>query len=143
MDLPTWFLWMLPFMIVFGTLILLGIVFWIWMLVDAITSPLRTEEKLLWAILIVFTTIIGAFIYFVAVKRNPKYGKTSKKFSIGKEKHLYRSSKNKIIAGVCGGLGEYFGVDPVIIRLLWVLLTLMGGSGIILYIIFWIIVPRR
>ena len=57
-------------------------------------------------------------------------------------KKLYRSRKNQIFAGVCGGIGEYFDIDPVIIRLLWVLLTFAGmGFGILLYIVAWIIIP--
>jgi phage shock protein C len=59
------------------------------------------------------------------------------------EKKLYRSTENKVLAGVCGGIGEYFGIDPVIVRLLVVLFTLMGGSGLIAYIIAAIIIPSR
>ena len=59
-------------------------------------------------------------------------------------KRLYRSGKDKILGGVCGGIGEYLNVDPVIIRLLWVVGTLISmGAGIILYIIAWIIIPRN
>ena len=54
---------------------------------------------------------------------------------------LYKSRKNKVIDGVCGGIGEYFGIDPVIIRLLWVGLFFAYGSGIILYIVGMIIIP--
>ena len=56
-------------------------------------------------------------------------------------KKLYRSRKNKVIAGVCGGLGEYFNIDPVVIRIIAVILFLWGGSGILAYIIAWIIIP--
>ncbi|WP_292389797.1 PspC domain-containing protein [Methanosarcina sp. UBA5] len=57
---------------------------------------------------------------------------------------LYRSKKNRIIAGVCGGIGEYFKVDPTLIRLLWLLISIVGsGSGIIAYIIAWIIIPEE
>lgn len=56
-------------------------------------------------------------------------------------RRLYKSRRNKVIDGVCGGIAEYFDVDPTIVRLLWVLLTLMGGSGFILYIIAMIIMP--
>ena len=56
-------------------------------------------------------------------------------------KRLYRSQKDKIIAGVCGGIGEYFGIDPVIIRIIAVILFFWGGSGIIAYIIGMIIIP--
>lgn len=58
-------------------------------------------------------------------------------------KKLYRSKKNKVIAGVCGGLGEYFNIDPVLIRLLWVLATLIYGAGIFAYILAWIIIPEQ
>ena len=56
---------------------------------------------------------------------------------------LYRSRNERILGGVCGGLGEYFGVDPVVIRLIWVVLTLLTlFMGIIVYIIAWIIIPE-
>ncbi|MCK9408174.1 MAG: PspC domain-containing protein [Bacteriovoracaceae bacterium] len=56
---------------------------------------------------------------------------------------LYRSQTNKIFAGVCGGLAEYFDVDPVVIRILFVLMVLFGGTGIILYIAAIFIVPKK
>lgn len=57
-------------------------------------------------------------------------------------KQLRRSRKNKVIAGVCGGLAEYFNVDPVIIRIIAVLLLLPGGfPGLVPYLILWLIVP--
>jgi phage shock protein C len=58
-------------------------------------------------------------------------------------KRFYRSGRDKIIAGVCGGLGEYFGVDPVIIRLLWIGFCLMYCAGIAAYILAWIFVPKN
>ena len=58
------------------------------------------------------------------------------------EKKLFKSSNDKVLAGVCGGIGEYFAVDAVIIRLLWVIFTLMGGAGLIAYIIAAIIMPE-
>ena len=60
-----------------------------------------------------------------------------------KPKRLYRSCENRILGGVCGGLAEYFDVDPVIVRLLWVLFSLAFGSGVLAYIIAWIIIPRN
>ncbi len=57
-------------------------------------------------------------------------------------KKLYRSNTDKMIAGVCGGLGTYFNVDPTLIRLIFALLVVFGvGSGILLYIILAIIMP--
>mgnify|MGYP001033642837 CR=1 FL=1 len=58
-------------------------------------------------------------------------------------KKLYRSRKDKIIGGVCGGLGKYFDIDPVLIRVLFVFLTFFHGSGLILYLILLIIVPQE
>jgi phage shock protein C len=58
-------------------------------------------------------------------------------------KRLYRSKKNRKIAGVCGGIAEYLDVDPTLIRLIWVLGTLLWGAGIIAYLIAWIIIPEK
>jgi phage shock protein C len=57
-------------------------------------------------------------------------------------KKLYRSNTDKMIAGVCGGLGQYFGVDPTLIRLIFALLVVFGvGSGVLLYIVLAIVIP--
>ncbi len=55
---------------------------------------------------------------------------------------LYKSNQNKMIAGVCGGLGEFFDVDPTLIRLLWVIFSLAAGSGLLVYIASAIIIPE-
>ncbi len=57
-------------------------------------------------------------------------------------KKLYRSVEDKKIAGVCSGLGEYFDIDPTIIRLIWLAMIFAVGSGVLAYIIAWIIVPE-
>lgn len=57
-------------------------------------------------------------------------------------KRLYRSRKDRIIAGVCGGIGEYFEIDPTLIRLVWLLLGLTG-AGIVAYIVAWIVIPEE
>ena len=57
-------------------------------------------------------------------------------------KRLYRDTDEGMVAGVNAGLGHYFNIDPVIIRILWILLVLAGGSGILLYIIAWIAIPE-
>ena len=58
-------------------------------------------------------------------------------------KKLYRSRRSSMIAGICGGLGEYLNVDPTIMRLAAVLLAFADGIGLIAYIIAWIVVPRN
>jgi len=56
---------------------------------------------------------------------------------------LYRSKTNRQVAGVCGGLAEYFNLDVTLIRVLFVLLAVLGGSGLVIYIAMWIIVPKE
>jgi len=56
---------------------------------------------------------------------------------------LYKSTTDKVIDGVCGGIAEYFDIDSVIVRALFVLITLVGGSGILLYIVLAIIMPEQ
>jgi len=59
-------------------------------------------------------------------------------------KKLYRSKTNRKIAGVCGGLGEYFNVDPAIFRVVFLLLLLPGGlPGFVPYLIFWYVMPKE
>lgn len=58
-------------------------------------------------------------------------------------KVLYRSEKDRKIAGVCGGLGEYFNIDPVIPRVLFLLTVFGAGSGALLYVIMWLVVPTE
>ncbi len=60
----------------------------------------------------------------------------------GKMKRLYKSRKNKTIAGVCGGIAEYFDIDPVLVRLIFILFFFIGGSAILAYIVGMIIMPN-
>lgn len=56
-------------------------------------------------------------------------------------KLLFRSIQNRIVAGVCGGLGDYFGTDPLLFRIIFIFLALAGGLGLALYLACWLIVP--
>ena len=56
---------------------------------------------------------------------------------------LYRSRTNKQVAGVCGGLAEYFNVDVTLMRVLFIVLAVLGAAGIVIYIAMWIIVPQE
>lgn len=58
-------------------------------------------------------------------------------------KKLYRSKKDSIIAGVCGGIAEYFQLDSTLVRLLAILVVFLGGAGVIAYIVAWIIIPQN
>jgi phage shock protein C len=58
-------------------------------------------------------------------------------------KRLYRSKKDRILGGVCAGLGEHLDVDPTVIRLIWAVVTVLSlGTGIIVYVLAWIIIPE-
>lgn len=59
------------------------------------------------------------------------------------EKKLYRDENRKVIAGVCAGLSDYFSIDVVLVRLVFVLTLVFHGSGTLVYIIFWILMPKR
>jgi phage shock protein C len=59
------------------------------------------------------------------------------------QRKLFRSNSNRVIAGICGGVGEYMNIDPTIIRLVWILLTLLGGSGLFLYVVLYFVIPRE
>ena len=54
---------------------------------------------------------------------------------------LYRSRNQRMLAGVCGGLAEYFNVDATLIRVLFLILAVFGGSGLVIYVVMWLIVP--
>lgn len=54
---------------------------------------------------------------------------------------LYRSSTNRMIGGVAGGLGEYLNIDPTIIRIGFILLTLLNGIGVVIYLVMWVLIP--
>lgn len=58
-------------------------------------------------------------------------------------KRLYRSRKERQLAGVCGGVADYLGVDPTLVRLLWVIFAIAGGPGVLLYVIMAAIVPEE
>ena len=60
-------------------------------------------------------------------------------------KKLYRSSTNKVFAGICGGLGEYSNIDPVLLRLFWLLVVIFSGvvPGVVAYILAIFIIPKK
>ena len=55
---------------------------------------------------------------------------------------LYRSATDRMIGGVCAGLGQYLGLDPIFIRIFFALLTIGGGAGVLIYILLWILIPE-
>ena len=59
------------------------------------------------------------------------------------QKRLYKSPDNRMIEGICGGIGEYLDVDPTFVRIVWLIFTFAGGAGLIAYIIASVVVPER
>lgn len=59
------------------------------------------------------------------------------------EKKLYRSRVDRMLGGVCGGIAEYFNIDASLVRILWVVFTLMGGSGLLAYFICLLVIPSK
>jgi phage shock protein C len=60
-----------------------------------------------------------------------------------KDKRLYRSREGRLVAGVCAGLGDYFGIDATIVRLIFVAFTVFAGMGVLLYLVAWLIIPEQ
>ncbi len=62
---------------------------------------------------------------------------------MGQTRKLYRSRTNRKLAGVCGGLAQYFNMDATLIRVLFIVVTLLGGAGGLIYLVMWIVVPEE
>jgi phage shock protein C len=63
--------------------------------------------------------------------------------SSSQSRKLQLSDEDKVIAGVCGGLAAFTGIDPWIIRIGFIVLTLLGGHGVLVYLALWLLLPRR
>src|SRR3989344_4165484 len=130
-------LWIIAFLFL---LIITLFIFWIWAIVSCLSSNLKPAEKILWLIVILLFNVLGAFLYFIFARAGGAKLAAEKPI---KGKKLFRSRKNRMIAGICGGIGEYLEIDPTVVRLIWVLLVFLSfGAAIIAYIIAWIIVPE-
>lgn len=57
-------------------------------------------------------------------------------------KRLYKSGSNKVVSGVCGGIAEYFDIDPTLVRVAWIIFCAMGGSGFLAYLVAALIIPE-
>ena len=63
--------------------------------------------------------------------------------TVAKTRRLYRSRTDRKLAGVCGGLAQYFNTDATLMRVLFVVLALLGGPGLVIYLLMWILVPEE
>jgi len=138
MAFGLWFfpLWIMVFIFLFMFFLF---IFWIWAIFSCLTSRLTLVQKLFWILIIFIFNIIGALFYFMLSK---SLGGKMKSKEI-KGKRLLRSKKNRMIAGVCAGIGNYFDIDPTVIRLVWVLFCFFSlGFGALAYVIAWVIIPE-
>lgn len=87
--------------------------------------------------------LIGKPETFGDKKREPEYYDNSSYDSRFRNKRLYRSTNSKMIGGVCGGIAEYFDLDASLIRLAAILLLFLGGMSLLVYVLLWIVIPRR
>jgi phage shock protein PspC (stress-responsive transcriptional regulator) len=101
--------------------------------------------KLPWAsIWAIFLIVIGVFIILAGRNSKESSGKTESTPLLSGMNNIYRSRNNRLIAGICGGIGEYFNIDPAIIRLVWILASFASiGLGLIVYLILIFVFPER
>jgi phage shock protein C len=78
------------------------------------------------------------FCYHCGTPTAASYSRPKPPFS---QRRLMRSATDRKIAGVCAGFGEYFDIDPTIVRLLWIIAVFFGGTGIFAYLVAWLIMP--
>jgi len=62
---------------------------------------------------------------------------------VPRTKRYYRSQTDRMLAGVCGGMADYLGLDPVLVRVLWVVITLTFGIGLLAYVLLWLLAPEE
>ncbi len=102
-------------------------------------TPLVSLFALLFAIAIPIVIIVVVIVWILSHRDNmEKTGNTT-----GETRKLYKSDTDKMLAGVCGGIAEYFRIDSTLVRIGLVFFTFCGGSGILLYIIALIAMPHR
>lgn len=119
-ELPVWFF------VIFGCLMLL-FCFWLWALLHCFSSKrLLSEQKFFWAAVIVAIPFFGILLYFlfVFISRQEFFQRHHHKPNESKEFVL--SKKHKLLFGVCGGIADYLGVSPLIVRISWVLFVATG-----------------
>lgn len=84
---------------------------------------------------------IGSKYCYNCGAKQPEPGSPGLSPATGAPRKLMRSSTDKKLGGVCAGLADYFDMDPTVIRLLWLLFVICGGTGVLVYLVLWIVLP--
>jgi len=151
------FRWISPILSAIGIILVVWIVLNIFKILDFLGIPFfKTSASMIESILpliFVLVLVVGYLVLMLTlttkqitqIYQEPiDDSKPSKTAEPTEYKRLYRSGKDRILGGVCGGLAEYFKVDPVLTRIFWVIIIFFPpGLGVLLYILFWIVVPRN
>lgn len=141
-----------PIFSAFGCVFLVKFLFRMLLLADnfiqqEIFAPLSLLSPVAYPLIFLIVLIAGyiKILKQLIPKEERKEIKTAKMKKLNlKGKVLMRSRKNRILAGVCGGIGEYLEIDPTVIRLLWTLFSFLSmGAGVFAYILAWIIIPEK
>jgi len=151
------FRWISPILSAIGIVLVIWIVLNIFKILDFLGIPFfETSASMLENILplvFVLVLVVGYLVFMLTVTtkqitQSCEEPVDDSKSSVTAEpteyKRLYRSGKDRILGGVCGGLAEYFKIDPVLIRIFWIIIVFFPpGLGFLLYLLFWIVVPRN
>ena len=116
LELPIWIITILFFS---------GILFfvWLWAIIDCLNSNHSINQKIFWIIIIIFVPVVGIIMYAIFSKAMHEHID----YSIKRHIKIFEKVKDdKMIAGVCGGFGEYLNIDPTIIRIIWIVFTTEG-----------------
>lgn len=157
---PKYFRWVTPITTAAGIVVAFWLVINIlYILVPDLELPIITSAAatILTNLVIIFLciVIVGYIALLLLITTKPIVQEAAKSSCIQKEsskttttedgyKQLYRSGNKRILGGICAGVAEYFNVDPVLIRLLWIIgLFVSAGALVLIYFIFWIIIPRN
>jgi len=131
----------------------LAIVVWIWIIGKLLLLMEPQFDTISYAVNSLHGNLVSIFLllviifYLLLIIKESKGSKGGTYMDWEKEqdiKRLYRSNKEKLLGGVCGGIAEYFKIDPVIVRIIWVIIAIASlGTAILVYIILWILIPRN
>jgi phage shock protein PspC (stress-responsive transcriptional regulator) len=101
-------------------------------------APADMAAPLVW---LKFRVLTGIFL--MSVRPRSGHDRAMTEPNINPGKRLSRTREGRVVAGVCGGIAAYFGIDPTLVRLAFAVFTIFGGAGVLIYLIAWIVIPEE